>query len=92
MSLSGAILRACWAEERNIGDAQTLAQIASEQGGNAVALQDKLAQARAAYESYTQEAIERQVFGAPTYVFDGEPLLGSGPARLSGACAGALSV
>ena len=43
---------------------------------NAVALQDKLAQARAAYESYTQEAVERQVFGAPTYVFDGEPYWG----------------
>src|SRR3954468_1457565 len=71
MNLSGAILRACWAEERNIGDAHTLAQIASEQGVNVAALQDKLAQARPAYETYTQEAIEQQVFGAPTYVFDG---------------------
>jgi 2-hydroxychromene-2-carboxylate isomerase len=76
MSLAGAILRACWAEERNIGDAQTLAQIAAEQGLNASALEDKQPQARAAYDAYTQEAIERQVFGAPTYVLDGEPFWG----------------
>jgi len=76
MNLAGAILRACWAEERNIGDAQTLAQIAGEQGLNATALRDNAVQARAAYDGYTQEAIERQVFGAPTYVFEGEPFWG----------------
>jgi 2-hydroxychromene-2-carboxylate isomerase len=76
MNLAGAILRACWAEERNIGDAQTLAQIAREQGLNGTALQDQAAQARSVYDSYTQEAIERQVFGAPTYVFEGEPFWG----------------
>jgi 2-hydroxychromene-2-carboxylate isomerase len=76
MNLTGAILRACWAEERNIGDAQTLAQIASEQGVDAAALQGKVAQARPTYEKYTKEAIERQVFGAPTYVLDGEPYWG----------------
>jgi carboxymethylenebutenolidase len=76
MNLAGAILRACWAEERNIGDSQTLAQIAAEQGLDADQLKGKLAQARSAYDSYTQEAIERQVFGAPTYVLDGEPFWG----------------
>jgi carboxymethylenebutenolidase len=76
MNLAGAILRACWAEERNIGDAQTLAQIAGEQGLNATALRDKAMQARSVYDGYTQEAIERQVFGAPTYVFEGEPFWG----------------
>ena len=76
MNLAGAILRACWAEERNIGDAQTLAQIAREQGLNGPALQDRAAQVRAVYDGYTQEAIERQVFGAPTYVFEGEPFWG----------------
>jgi 2-hydroxychromene-2-carboxylate isomerase len=76
MNLAGAILRACWAEERNIGDAQTLAQIAGEQGLNATALRNKTVQARSVYDGYTQEAIERQVFGAPTYVFEGEPFWG----------------
>jgi 2-hydroxychromene-2-carboxylate isomerase len=76
MGLAGAILRACWAEERNIGDAQTLAQIAREQGLNDAALREQAAQARAVYDGYTQEAIERQVFGAPTYIFAGEPFWG----------------
>jgi len=76
MNLAGAILRACWAEERNIGDAQTLAQIAREQGLNGMALQDQAAQARSVYDAHTQEAIERQVFGAPTYVFEGAPFWG----------------
>jgi 2-hydroxychromene-2-carboxylate isomerase len=43
---------------------------------DANALSDKLAQAKAIYDGYTQEAIERQVFGAPTYVYDGEPFWG----------------
>jgi carboxymethylenebutenolidase len=72
MRLTGAILRACWAEERNIGDAQTLAQIAAEQGLDAGALREGSAQARASYDRYTQEAIDQQVFGAPTYVYQGE--------------------
>jgi 2-hydroxychromene-2-carboxylate isomerase len=76
MKLAGAILRACWTEERNIGDASTLAQIAGEQGLDAAALQGRAAQARPLYEGYTQEAIERQVFGAPTYIFQGEPFWG----------------
>ena len=73
MKLTGAVLRACWAEERNIGDVQTLAQIASEQGVDAAALHDKTGEARALYERYTPEAIERQVFCAPTYIFEGVP-------------------
>jgi 2-hydroxychromene-2-carboxylate isomerase len=76
MNLAGAILRACWAEERNIGDAQTLAQIAGEQSLNATALRENGVEARSVYDGYTQEAIERQVFGAPTYVFEGEPFWG----------------
>lgn len=76
MKLAGAVLRACWAEERNIGDSQTLAQIAAEQGLDAEQLKGKLAQVRSAYDNYTQEAIERQVFGAPTFVLDGEPFWG----------------
>jgi 2-hydroxychromene-2-carboxylate isomerase len=67
MTLAGALLTACWAEERNISDAQTLAQVASEQGLDAGALQKGSDEARGAFEAYTQEAIARQVFGAPTY-------------------------
>lgn len=72
MSLMYALLRACWAEERDIGDRATLDQIAQAQGLDAVALAAERAQAKAAFDANTQEAIERQVFGAPTYVLNGE--------------------
>jgi len=74
MKLAGAVLRACWAEERNIADAETLAAICKEQGLDA----GKLAAAaqtdavKAEYEGDTQEAMDRGVFGAPSYVIDGE--------------------
>ena len=74
MRLAGAILRACWAEERNIGDAETLGAICTEQGMDAAALA-AAAQSeavKAEYESNTQEAVSRNVFGAPSYVIAGE--------------------
>ena len=74
MRLAGAILRACWTEERNIADAPTLMAICGEQVMDAAKLADA-AQSDAAKtecEGYTQEAIARNVFGAPSYVIDGE--------------------
>lgn len=74
MRLAGAVLRACWAEERNVADADTLGAICTEQGMDAAALA-AAAQSdavKAAYEGNTQEAIARNVFGAPSYVIDGE--------------------
>ncbi len=74
MRFAGAVLRACWAEERNVADADTLGAICAEQGMNAAALA-AAAQAQAVkaeYAGYTQEAISRNVFGAPSYVIAGE--------------------
>ena len=74
LALSGAIMRARWAEERDIADPATLAEVAAARGLDAVALAaDAAAPGIAArYDALTQEAIDRQVFGAPTYVCDGE--------------------
>jgi carboxymethylenebutenolidase len=74
MALTGAVLRACWAEERNIADADTLKTILEEQGFGAEALMHHAAspETKAAYDVYTQEAIGKGVFGAPTYIVDGE--------------------
>ncbi len=74
MRLAWGIMKACWTEERNTGDVETLQAIAEEQGLDGAAL---LAQAQsdaitAQYAAFTQEAIDRQVFGAPSYVIDGE--------------------
>ena len=76
--LSYAILRGIWAEERNIADDAELIAIAVAQGIDGVSL---LAAAKSdeigvIYDTYTDEAIERQVFGAPTYIYDGEPFWG----------------
>lgn len=77
-ALSNALLRAVWAQERNIADEATAVAIADEQGLNGAALLEsaKSDSIEAVYETYTQQAIERQVFGAPTYIIDGEPFWG----------------
>jgi 2-hydroxychromene-2-carboxylate isomerase len=78
LRLAGALLRAVWAEERDISDAATLASIATEQRLDPALLAAGAASPDAAsrYDALTQEAIERQVFGAPTYVYRGEPFWG----------------
>jgi 2-hydroxychromene-2-carboxylate isomerase len=73
MKLSGAIFAAVWAQERNIADAATLGQLLAESGLPA----ERLAQSRDAavqqqYEANTAKAIEIGIFGAPSYVIDGE--------------------
>jgi 2-hydroxychromene-2-carboxylate isomerase len=78
LKLTGALLRAVWAEERNVADADTLAAIASEQGLDAKSLAASAGAAAVGerYEALTQEAIDRQVFGSPTYIYRGEPFWG----------------
>jgi len=73
MQLTGVVLKAVWAEQRNINDAGTLAQLLAECGLPAAALD--LAQGDAVqrrYEAATQQAFDAGVFGAPSYVIDGE--------------------
>ena len=73
MTLTGAVLRAVWAEERDIADARVLAQLLAECGLEAARLEDSRHPAvEARYQAHTQEAIDAGVFGAPSYVVDGE--------------------
>lgn len=74
MRFAGAVLKACWAEERNVSDAATLHAIAREQGFDADALAAVAATdaTKAVYDGYTKEALEANVFGSPTYRIDGE--------------------
>jgi len=66
LALAGAIMRARWAEERDIGDAATLSAIATALGqdGPALAARAATADIAAAYAASSQDAIDRQVFGA----------------------------
>lgn len=73
MALAGAVLAACWAQERNIADDKVLAELLVEQGLPAAWLDQAQRQSvQERYEAYTQAAIDAGVFGAPSYVIDGE--------------------
>jgi len=73
MRLTGAVLKAVWAEQRNINDPATLAQLLAECGLPAGALDEAQADAvQRRYEAATQQAFDAGVFGAPSYVVDGE--------------------
>ncbi len=77
MALTGRVLAAVWAQERDINSADTLAQLLAEGGLSAQRAVDAQApEVQAAYESHTQQAIAAQVFGAPSYVVNGEVFWG----------------
>ncbi|MGH6610680.1 MAG: 2-hydroxychromene-2-carboxylate isomerase [Burkholderiaceae bacterium] len=74
LDIAGDCGRAVWAEERDISNAATLADIAKARQLDADAL---LAHARSAevaarYVQHSQEAIARNVFGSPTYIYKDE--------------------
>ncbi len=74
--LAGALLRAVWAEERDIGNAATLQTIGDECGLDGAALYKARATAQSLYDEYTQDALDAQVFGVPWYEYRGEPFWG----------------
>ncbi len=76
--LSFALMRACWSEERNISDADTLTAIATEQGleGKKLIATARTPEIAMLYEALTREAIDRQVFGAPFFIYQGESFWG----------------
>ena len=77
LQLTGAVLSAVWHEERDIADAATLAALLSEHQLDAACLAlSNTPEVQTRYDSYTQSAIDAQVFGAPTYVMDGEMFWG----------------
>ncbi|MEJ8858444.1 2-hydroxychromene-2-carboxylate isomerase [Variovorax robiniae] len=73
MKLCGAIFAAVWVDELNIADPKHLERLVLGCGMPARLIDQSQSQAaQEAYEQYTQEAIDAGVFGAPSYVLDGE--------------------
>jgi len=73
MRLMGAIGAAVWAQERDIADVATLAALLGECELDAGLLaQSQSAQAQSRYAQNTQAAIKEGVFGAPSYLVNGE--------------------
>lgn len=67
ITLAGACLRACWLEERDISDEQTLLAIAAENrlDGERLLVDSEATLATIAADS--EKAVELGVFGAPSY-------------------------
>ena len=77
MRLTGAVGRAVWAQERDIADATVLAELLDECGLDPQRLaQSQQDGAQALYAAHTAQAIDAGVFGAPSYVIDGEVFWG----------------
>jgi 2-hydroxychromene-2-carboxylate isomerase len=78
LALSHALLKAIWADERDVGDPATRQSVADSvglDGERLLALQDS-PEIVAAWEASHRQAIEAGVFGTPTYVLDGERFWG----------------
>ncbi|NQU61966.1 MAG: 2-hydroxychromene-2-carboxylate isomerase [Rhodospirillales bacterium] len=77
-ALVNGILKACWTEERDIADVDTLKAIAEERGLDGQALLDaaKDEVIKAAYSANTEEALAAGVFGSPSYVYNDEVFWG----------------
>jgi 2-hydroxychromene-2-carboxylate isomerase len=73
LRIGGALLAAVWAQERDIASAKTLAELLAECALPPERLTEShTAEVQADYEAHTQAAIAAGVFGAPSYVIDGE--------------------
>ena len=72
--LAQAILTATWAEERDVSDPATLADVAASSGhdGGALLAAAETDETAEAYAALSTEAIARGVFGSPSYVYRDE--------------------
>ena len=72
--LSHALLRALWAEERDTSQPQVRIAVADENGYDGAALQamEGTPAVLAQYHTYSDEARQLGVFGAPTFVLEGK--------------------
>jgi 2-hydroxychromene-2-carboxylate isomerase len=77
-ALSYRLLEAHWVEDADLSDAQTLARLAGELGldGEKLLALANSHKVLAQYEANTRAAVERSVFGSPTYFVDGDMFYG----------------
>jgi 2-hydroxychromene-2-carboxylate isomerase len=70
MAIAGDFLSAVWAEERNIADIAVLTEIAECHG--IADAPGAIVRGKPIFERNTEEALARQVFGAPTFALGDE--------------------
>jgi len=77
MRLAGTVMGAVWAEELNINDTATLLELLHLCALPTTLWDDaQTAEVQARYEAATQQAIDAGIFGAPSFVIDGEVFWG----------------
>ncbi|WP_416899840.1 MAG: 2-hydroxychromene-2-carboxylate isomerase [Minwuia sp.] len=76
--LAHRMLESHWKEDSDLADRETLMRLCDQVGiGGAPLLESADSpEIRAIYESYTEDAIARSVFGSPTYFVDGDMFYG----------------
>ena len=76
--LAHAMLEAHWRDDADLADSETLARLGIEAGVDSQSLLDAAlsSEVLAIYAANTAEAIERSVFGSPTYFVDGDMFYG----------------
>ena len=74
MDYAGALMRGIWCEDKNVADLAYIAETAAAVGidGQALIAKAETTEIAMLYEGLTDEAKRVQVFGAPSYVIDGE--------------------
>lgn len=78
LRLSHALLRALWAEERDTSNADVRRAVADENGfdGAALVKAETSERVQALYQQYSEEAEREGIFGAPTFLLNGERFWG----------------
>ena len=73
LDITGRVLAAVWAQQRDINSAETRAHLLAEAGLSLQRIDDAATpEVQTAYERNTQQALDAQVFGAPSYVVGAE--------------------
>ena len=76
IQFAGCCLRAIWVEERDISDRSTLVSIAKENNVDGEALMEQEETMLSSRRADSEAAIERGVYGAPTYIVEDEVFWG----------------
>lgn len=76
--LAHRLLEAHWKEDADLADRDTLLRLGRDAGVDPAPLLEAAdsPEIRAIYDRYTQEAIDRHIFGSPTYFVDGDMFYG----------------
>lgn len=73
-----AVYEAMWVTQKNMGQAEVIASVLAEAGLDVADFQQRIGdeQVKAGLKTFTEEAVARGAFGAPTFFVNGEMFFG----------------